>query len=147
MENRWCNACGKAFLPRPQSPRQFYCTKAECQRERRRLWQQAKRRSDPDYLSNQTQAQKAWAERNPTYWRNYRDEHASYTDRNRLQQRNRYERNGRDAAARKALTSSRLPPSGLYKMQRVDIEGHKMDVWIVQLTALPECDEAARVTS
>lgn len=145
MENRWCNACGEAFSPRPQSPRQFYCAKAECQRERRRLWQQAKRRSDPDYLSNQTQAQRAWTERNPNYWRRYREEHSSYTERNRLQQRNRYERNGRNVTAAKPFD---LPPSGLYQIQRVDAKaGHKMDVWLVQLTALPECDEAARVTS
>lgn len=146
MESRWCNACGSAFTPRPQAPRQSYCTEPQCQKERRRLWQQAKRRSDPDYLSNQARANRAWAERNPDYWQRYREEHTTYTQTNRQKQR---ERNGRavplqfdgDAAALES------PPSGLYEIRRLDGEpGRKMDVWIVQITALPDRNGAPRVT-
>src|SRR4030095_5697538 len=44
---RWRSACGQKFVPLLQAPRQAYCVKDECQKERRRLWQTAKRRSDP----------------------------------------------------------------------------------------------------
>jgi hypothetical protein len=71
MNNRWCSACGKEFRPCPKAPKQSYCSEPGCQRERRRLWQQAKRRSDPDYLDNQARAQQAWCQRNPDYWRAY----------------------------------------------------------------------------
>jgi len=47
-----CKACGQDFRPRPQVPKQTYCSTPECQRERRRITQQMKRRDDPDYLGN-----------------------------------------------------------------------------------------------
>lgn len=72
MSERWCNACGQTFLPRPQSPRQTYCPKASCQKARKLLWQRTKRRSDQDYIANQSKANAAWARRNPDYWRRYR---------------------------------------------------------------------------
>lgn len=72
MNERWCSGCGETFLPRPQSPRQAYCSKVQCQKARKLLWQRTKRRSDPDYLDNQSKANTAWARRNPDYWRNYR---------------------------------------------------------------------------
>lgn len=95
MATRWCSSCGQAFVPAPQVPRQMYCALPGCQRERRRLWQIAKRRSDPDYLANQARAQKAWSERNPEYWRTYRETNPGYASGNRAQQRvrNRKSRN------------------------------------------------------
>ena len=52
METKTCNACGHHFTPRPQNPNQTYCTDPACQRERRRRWQQQKRRDDADYRDN-----------------------------------------------------------------------------------------------
>ena len=52
METKTCNACGHTFTPRPQNPNQTYCTDPACQRERRRRWQQKKRRDDADYRDN-----------------------------------------------------------------------------------------------
>lgn len=72
MPNVVCISCGWSFSLRPQSPRQKYCSKAECQRERRRLWAKEKLRSDPDYRANQLAAQRAWHARNPDYWKAYR---------------------------------------------------------------------------
>ncbi len=86
METRVCLACGKLFLPRPQNPWQAYCSKKACQRERRRLWQQAKRSSDQDYRDNQKHAQRAWRDRNPDYWREYRRLHPQYAQVNRTRQ-------------------------------------------------------------
>ena len=61
METKTCNACGHTFTPRPQNPNQTYCTDPACQRERRRRWQQKKRRDDADYRDNDARAGKAWA--------------------------------------------------------------------------------------
>ena len=87
METKTCNACGHPFTPRPQNPNQTYCTDPACQRERRRRWQQKKRRDDADYCDNDARARKAWAAENPAYWKQYRDTNPAYAERNRnLQQ-------------------------------------------------------------
>lgn len=83
---QYCTHCGRPFQPRPQVPNQTYCSSAECQRERRRRWQQQKRRDDPDYRDNDARADKAWAAGNPAYWKQYRDENPTYADRNRTLQ-------------------------------------------------------------
>ncbi len=67
-----CAHCGIRFTPAPQVPNQAYCSKPDCQKERRRQWQKSKLQSDPDYRDNQSRAQKAWTDRNPEYWRNHR---------------------------------------------------------------------------
>ncbi len=56
MEQRRCVACRELFHPRPQSPEQTFCAAAQCQRERKRRWQKARRASDPDYRDNDVQA-------------------------------------------------------------------------------------------
>jgi hypothetical protein len=103
MTARWCACCAKAFDPAPQVPRQTYCSDPACQRERRRLWQVARRLSDPDYLKNQADAQSAWARRNPDYWKAYRESHEDYVERNRDQQRVRNARRNRNALATMAV--------------------------------------------
>lgn len=111
MEDRRCAACGQLFRPHPQVPRQSYCSVAPCQRERRKRWQRDKLQQDPDYRDNQSRAQRAWLDRNPHYWRNYRDEHPEYAERNRQQQRER------SAAASVCAVA-------------------KMDEWTVEITPL-----------
>lgn len=87
MEKKLCKACGQLFLPRHQSPKQQYCSRRECQRERRRRWQQNKRRFDPDYRDNDARNSKDWAANHPDYWKKYRESNPDYADRNRnLQQ-------------------------------------------------------------
>ena len=92
MERRSCKHCESSFQPRPQNPRQVYCSKPECQKARKRLWQREKLRSDSDYRENQRQAQKRWQEKNPDYWKRWRERHASYVEHNRECQQ---QRNGR----------------------------------------------------
>ncbi len=89
MEFRTCQACQELFRPRPQVAEQRFCSAAACQRERRRRWQAVKRQNDPDYRENQKRVQKAWADRHPDYWREYRRQHPEYAERNRAQQRQR----------------------------------------------------------
>jgi hypothetical protein len=101
LEERRCVCCGGAFRPRPQTPKQRYCSQRRCQRARKRAWQKAKRETDPDYRENQRRAQERWAARHPDYWRRWRQKHPSYTARNRQRQGERNARRhdqGRGAA-------------------------------------------------
>lgn len=138
MDNRWCTACGSVFLPRAQAPRQSYCSEPACQRERRRIWQKAKRRSDPDYLANQIQAQRAWVERNPDYWATYREKNPQYTTQNRVDQRGRNAKRRKSKIAKMdASTATPVLSAGIYELRALDSGVFaKMGVWTVQLTVL-----------
>ncbi|MEN8132734.1 MAG: hypothetical protein ABFS45_21635 [Pseudomonadota bacterium] len=89
MEKRRCAACCKLFHPCPQSPKQKFCSAAECQRERKRRWQKARRAADSDYRDNDVRANRQWRRRHPDYWRDYRRHHPQRVIRNREKQRER----------------------------------------------------------
>lgn len=138
METLSCVACGRKFQPRPQTPRQRYCSDSDCQRERKRRWQSSKLSNDPDYRDNQARAQKAWTQRNPGYWREYREQHPTYVERNRAGQRKRNGRRQRSSIAKMdMLIAPPLPPTGIYRLIRIENnEIAKMDVWTVEITLL-----------
>ena len=137
MEPKYCAACGQAFHPRSHAPRQSYCQKSECQRERKRRWQRDKLRNDPDYRENQARAQRAWNDRNPEYWREYRASHQEYVERNRAQQKKRNTvRNGVIAKMDVSNPQQGLS-SGVYLLSRIaEPEIAKMDAWMVEITLL-----------
>lgn len=146
MENRQCVACGQSFCPRPQAPKQSYCSAAACQRERRRLWQKSKRQTDPDYRDNQRRAQQAWCARHPDYWHNYRSSHPGYVERNRAQQR---ERNGSSPRGKIAKMDASMPivrlPEGIYQIvQLMPTQIAKKDVWTIEITLLSETSREFR---
>jgi hypothetical protein len=138
MESNRCAGCGKSFHPRPQAPRQTYCSSAACQRERRRRWQQARRQGDADYRENQARAQASWAAQHPNYWREYRRSHPHYAERNRRQQQARDAgRAQRVLAKMDVWTRETTVPSGIYRMSpatRADLA--KSDAWMVRITAV-----------
>lgn len=109
MEKRRCAGCRKLFHPRPQSPPQTFCSAAECQRERKRRWQKARRAADPDYRDNDVQANRQWRSQHPDYWRAYRRQHPQSVIRNRDQQRER------DRARR--LKTPQPPPAAILPMR------------------------------
>jgi hypothetical protein len=84
-----CANCETKFTPRRNVKPQRYCGQNECQKARKKKWQQQKLRCDPDYRQNQRDAQRAWRERNRDYWKIYRGRNAAYTARNRLWQHER----------------------------------------------------------
>lgn len=135
--SKQCQSCGHPFIPRPQNPNQNYCTDPECQRERRRRWQQQKRRDDADYRDNDARASKAWASENPEYWKQYRDDNPVYAERNRnLQQsRNRKLRASLIANEDASNPVGPLPP-GRYRMVRIENGGASDDAWIVEIIVL-----------
>lgn len=85
-----CVHCGKILETNPRVKYQKYCSDKGCQRERRRLWQKHKLKVDPDYRDNQKDCQKRWCEKNPDYWRQWRQVHDAYVQKNRLRARARH---------------------------------------------------------
>jgi hypothetical protein len=143
MESRRCAGCGQAFRPRPQVPQQHYCSAAACQRERRRIWQQAKRSSDTDYRENQARAQRAWTQSHREYWREYRRAHPQYSERNRNGARQRQRDRRRQAASSEAARFAKMDasmadsvvPSGTYRLvPATAAEFAKMDACLVEIT-------------
>jgi len=133
-----CLACGDMFRSRPQVPDQSYCSRAECQRARRKVWQRERRLSDNDYRDNQARAQKKWLLSRPDYWKRYRAAHPEYAENNRAQQRTR---NAARAAGLIAENDASMPisplASGTYRLSPAQAEEiAKMDAWIVRITLL-----------
>ena len=138
MSKKRCSACGRFFQTRPQVPHQSYCSSPGCQRERRREWQHIKLQSDPDYQDNQSRAQQAWSQRNPNYWRDYREAHPAYVVRNRALQQGRNAKSSASSIAKMDASNPSFPlPSGLYRLSLVpDVQIAKMDLSI-PTTRLP----------
>lgn len=137
MESKPCAACGRKFRPCPQTPNQAYCPDDVCQRERRRLWQKAKRHTDPDYRANQANAQRTWCRSNPGYWREYRLAHPEYVNRNRDQQSQRNERrNARAIAKMDVSAQEKRLLAGLYRLQPLSPAIAKMDACTVEIIVL-----------
>lgn len=78
-----CAHCSCLFSPDPRVKNQRYCSKKECQRARKRLWQKEKLACDPDYKLNHRESNEQWRSSNPDYWKDYRLSHPEYTYRNR----------------------------------------------------------------
>ena len=134
-----CAHCGARFTPAPQVPNQVYCSKTNCQKERRRQWHKSKLQTDPDYRSNQSRAQKAWADRNPDYWRNRRQGRSDYE--NPMAS----EKDLSDAKIKNpfikmdSLASPQTLPKalqdGVFRLKILaEPDGIKMNSWIVELS-------------
>lgn len=82
-----CANCQRTFPREPTVKNQRYCGAEECQRARKRIWQQQKLVTDPDYKANQRACQAEWNDKNPGYYREYRQKHSQYCERNRILQR------------------------------------------------------------
>jgi hypothetical protein len=145
-ERRMCRHCHQIFTPRPQNPDQQYCSEPACQRARKRIWQQSKLLSDPDYHANQRAAQSCWREKNPDYWRKYRERNPDYVEHNRKDQLKRNRRRyGQDTerppiAKMDASMSERSIIPGRYLLSRVETDlVAKMDALIVEINVVSVC--------
>ena len=159
MTKRRCRHCRRLFIVSPRNPDQKYCSSHDCQKARRRKWQKKKMRQDPDYRLNQRDAQKRWRQKNPGYWKTYRDEHPEYTRQNREKQRSRNRLQRTMAAISKQI--AKMDPifaenydiSGYYGLIPVqDLPFAKMDAKFVKIIEIPhsydqlgaDCKERAR---
>ncbi len=147
MGRKPCTACGDRFTQRRNVPDQQYCSKRECQRERRRRWQRDKLKQDPDYRANQAAAQKRWREGHPDYWRNYRRTHPEYTARNREQQKTRNRRRGGGDTSPLAAPIAKMDvyeeinpiATGTYRMTPESGPGiAKMDAYLVKIQVISD---------
>lgn len=137
MTFKHCAGCGQAFQPRPQTPNQVYCSALACQRIRKRQWQQSKLKSDPDYRGNQRDAQRAWQESNPDYWRRYRNVNRENTGRTRDKLGTESSSN-KDRVKMDAWIPAVVLSPGLYKI--APARGHYVsgsDTLVVEIT--PVC--------
>jgi hypothetical protein len=122
MSAKRCAHCGASFHPRPQVPNQAFCSSRDCQRARKRQWQQARLGDDPDYRENQRTAQRSWQARNPGYWRQYRGKHGQAAP---------------QAGSAKMDVSIALP-AGLYRIRKSAISAPKTsDFWLFEVA--PVC--------
>ncbi|RKP43545.1 hypothetical protein [Pararobbsia silviterrae] len=135
---RFCLACGNAFVPLLHVPRQRYCSSADCQRARRREWQNHRLHTDEDYRENQARAQARWRAVHSTYWREYRTTHPAYLERNRSMQRTRNARRRHVPIANMdAFGAPRPLGSGFYVLcDAGDASVANMDAWTVHIAVL-----------
>ena len=117
--------CRRSFFPNPRVKNQKYCSREECQRVRKRLWQKRKMARDPDYSANKRDCQKRWLKRNPGYWRLYRLRNPHYVERNRIRQKERDRK--RNLAKMDALGRPSLFKSGTYYLFPSGVDLAKMD--------------------
>jgi hypothetical protein len=125
MKQSRCAHCDCLFDPNPRVKNQRYCSKKECQRARKSSWQKQKLTTDPDYKANQADAQKTWRDKNPDYWRKYRECHPKYAERNCDQQRER--RRGGGIAKMDASEVDLPVESGTYYISPESSAVAKMD--------------------
>jgi hypothetical protein len=64
MAMKRCAACGRLLNPWPQIPNQQFCSEPDCQRERRRRKQQAKRKNNPVVRDSDAQYLRDWVAKN-----------------------------------------------------------------------------------
>jgi hypothetical protein len=131
-----CACCKREFIPRPAVRNQQYCGDPECQKTRKRKWQREKLAKDSAYRDNQASAQREWCSRNKGYWREYRRRNPTYTERNRIGQRerNRLRRSVPGIAKMDASGAKNIISSGRYRLVPL-CNGviAKMDALIVQI--------------
>ncbi len=80
-----CAGCCAFFVPRNKC--QIFCSKPDCQRVRKTLWQKQKLATDPEYKEGQRLSQKKWLQNNLDYWKGYRHRNPEKNDRNRSLQK------------------------------------------------------------
>jgi len=131
-----CLCCKRRFKAHPAVQDQRYCSDPDCQKARKRKWQQEKLARDSDYRVNQASAQRQWRSRNKDYWRQYRKRNPAYTEKNRIGQkeRNRRRQSGSGIAKMDELKGKTVIPSGRYRLVPLCNLGiAKMDELIVEL--------------
>jgi hypothetical protein len=112
-----CAHCRCQFVPNPRVKTQRFCAATSCQKARKNQWQKHKMATDPDYQANQQDCQRAWHQRHPNYWRQYRQHRPNYGERNRLLQRHRdRKRRPKMLAKMDASTSLSFVKPGVYHL-------------------------------
>ena len=132
-----CECCHEKIKPNPRSKNQKYCSKAACQRARKRKWQKDKMASDPDYRKTQREASIEWHKKNLDYYKKYRAATPDYVQKNREAQKTRNAKK-RMVAKMDALTDEHVLKPGLYHIVGPVSPGvAKMDTSLHELFIIP----------
>ncbi len=131
-----CSGCGRIFVRSPRHPSQSYCSSAECQRKRKARWQKLKMSMDADYRLNQRTSQEKWVDKNPGYWKSYRQRKPEQAKRNRLMQaiRNRRRKKAEPIAKMDASEPRKILPYGQFYLVPMIA---KMDALKVNIFGIP----------
>lgn len=135
--------------PRLKGTSQHYCSKAECQRARKKKWQKDKLQNDEEYRLKQLDCMKHWRKERPfhSYMRRYRQDHPGYAEENRKKQITRNSgRRKTEQAAEKIVKMDALAlntsNTGTYEMTRLRRDKYgkivKMDALIIQLRQIQQ---------
>lgn len=132
--------CRRVLDLNPRVKDQEYCSRKTCQRVRKRRWQKQKIATDADYQENQKSAQAKWRAANPDYWRNYRQQHEKYCERNRLLQKKRDANRRRQRLAKMDALKDENPiiPMGCYHITFTPADLAKMDAYIQKVIIIPD---------
>lgn len=144
MEKIRCKACHQLFIPCSRVKTQSYCSKPECQRYRKRLWQKEKIHSDPAYRDNQYAAHKSWLRRHPEYESTYRREFSRHKSSINIQSQIKicpYFPNCQCMNKMDSILTEKPPFSGVYLIQSIDSNSKKMDSFIVNISFISICYE------
>jgi len=137
LSKRPCAACGKLFVPRPQTHNQKFCSNPQCQCERRRRTQAERRADKPATRANNVQYCREWRIKNPDYWKRYREAHPEYAERNRIKQRQRNKAQKYFDIANEAAWPAHPFIDGLYRLSPVTRRKIANEaVWIVEIRVL-----------
>jgi len=132
-----CLGCGDMFERDARHKNQNYCSKKQCQRKRKTLWQKQKMATDPSYRLNQRTSWGRWARDHPGYWKEYRRKHPEKAERNRLLQVMRDRKRRADAseaiAKMDASEMRKIAPFGQYYLvpKLAKMDALKVDLYYV----------------
>jgi hypothetical protein len=131
-----CAHCGRVVPANPRIRNQTHCSRKECRRDKKRLWQKQKMASDPDYKANQRDCAKAWRDQNPGYWKEYRESHPRAVEENRLKQQER--NRARPGIAKMDTLSpvSQVAPGTYYLVPEDHRLIAKMDTSVTKITLI-----------
>ena len=101
MEKEQCKHCGSDFVKSPRHKNQKYCRASKCQKAKKAAWQRDKMHKDQEYRQNQKEYYAAWVEKNPDYWKKYRQRNPEKAKRNAFLQKARYAWGKAQAATKK----------------------------------------------
>ena len=88
-EPRWCPYCGTKFSPSIFHPEQRICSKPDCRRRRRKDYHRKKYHADPEYRLVCLDSNQKWRAQNRGYQERYRQDHPTYVEKNRRDQKRR----------------------------------------------------------
>lgn len=89
---RSCRSCEQSFEPSKYRPDQNFCSRPDCQRQRRAEYHRRKIEADPVYAGVVNDSRKKWRAAHPDYQKAYRLSHEAAVERNRQLQRQRDDR-------------------------------------------------------